>query len=193
MRGSPFAAAVPGGEIAGWRSGSGPPVLVLHGGPGINCDYMGDAVAELVDAYDVAMHQQRGVAPSTLEGPFEIGREIADVVAVLDALGWDRAWLVGHSWGGHLLLHVMAAVPERILGGLALDPLGGVGDGGRVAFEAEMLARLPEEVARRAEEFDRRDMAGEATPEESVEALRLFWPAYFASPDRVPPFPTGQR
>ena len=32
-------------------------------------------------------------------------------------------------------------------------------------------------------------MAGEGTSEESIESMRLVWPAYFASPDNVPPFP----
>ena len=54
--------------------------------------------------------------------------------------------MVGHSWGGHLLLHVAVAHPERLHGGLAVDPLGGVGDGAGEAFEAEMYARTPEAV-----------------------------------------------
>ncbi len=40
---------------------------------------------------------------------------VADVSAVLDALGWDRAFVVGHSWGGHLLFHLAPArVPGRL-------------------------------------------------------------------------------
>ena len=137
----------------------------------------------------IAAYQQRGLAPSTTEGPFEVTREVADAVAVLDALDWDRAWVVGHSWGGHLLLHLMVAAPQRLQGGLAIDPLGGVGDGGVAIFEAQILARTPEEDRRRAEELDARAMAGEGTGEESMESMRLVWPAYFASPDNVPPFP----
>ena len=84
--------------------------------------------------YEVATYQQRGLAPSTTQGPFSVTQEQADVSAVLD-LGWDRAWVVGHSWGGHLLLHLAAAHPEQLKGGLAVDTLGGVGDGGAGAME----------------------------------------------------------
>jgi pimeloyl-ACP methyl ester carboxylesterase len=189
MHGSPFRVPVPGGELAGWQAGHGPRVLMLHGGPGMGGEYMDEVAAELGDGYHVALHQQRGVPPSTMEGPFEVAREVADAVAVLDALGWERAWMLGHSWGGHLLLHLMAAAPERILGGLAVDPLGGVGDGGGAAFEAAMLARTPEDVRQRAQELDERAMAGDASPEEAMEGMRLVWPAYFASADRAPPFP----
>jgi pimeloyl-ACP methyl ester carboxylesterase len=184
-----FTAPVPGGVLGGWRRGTGPRVLLLHGGPGLDFGYMDELAEELGDGFELAAYQQRGLAPSTTEGPFEVAREVADAVAVLDALGWDSAWVVGHSWGGHLLLHLMVAAPERLLGGLAIDPLGGVGDGGAAVFEAQMFARTPEEDRRRAEELDARAMAGEGTPEESIESTRLVWPAYFASRDHVPPFP----
>ena len=49
---------------------------------------------------------------------------MADAVAVLDHFGIERAWAVGHSWGGHLALHLLVAHPERLLGVVCIDPLG---------------------------------------------------------------------
>jgi proline iminopeptidase len=166
-------ADVPGGSLVGWVRGDGPPVLLLHGGPGLSYDYLDGLDAELGDGYRAATFQQRGLEPSTTDGPFDIARAVADVVAVLDALGWDRAWILGHSWGGHLLLHVAVAAPERMLGGLAVDPLGGVGDGGAADFEARLTARTPLDAAARAIELDERAMRGEGTPEAMEESLRL--------------------
>jgi pimeloyl-ACP methyl ester carboxylesterase len=166
----------------------GPPVLLLHGGPGLSYEYLDGLAGEIGPGYRVAAYQQRGLAPSTVEGPFDVARAVADAVAVLDALGWERAWVLGHSWGGHLLLHLASAVPERLHGGLAVDLLGGVGDGGTAAFEAELTRRVPAEAAARANELDERAMRGEGTPEEMEESLRLLWPAYFASPDDTLPF-----
>ena len=183
-----FRAPVPGGHIGGWVEGEGTPVLLLHGGPGLSFEYMEPVAAELGPGRRVASYQQRGLPPSTDAGPFSVEREILDAVAVLDALGWPRAWIVGHSWGGHLLLHLARAVPERLHGGLAVDPLGGVADGGSAAFEAEMSARLLPVARARSEELDERAMAGAGTEEEAVESMRLAWPAYFASPDDTLPF-----
>src|SRR4029434_11221261 len=111
-------------RLAGLRAGSGPPVLLLHGGPGLGFDYLRDLADELAQVSSVGWYQQRGLASSAAEGPFTVGLDVADAGRVLDVLGWDRAYVVGHSWGGHLALHVAAALPERLLGVLAVDPLG---------------------------------------------------------------------
>ncbi|MGC4110100.1 MAG: alpha/beta fold hydrolase [Nocardioides sp.] len=177
------------GALSGWTAGEGPRVLAVHGGPGMGYGYLDDAVAELAPAYAVATFQQRGLPPSTETGEFTVDEAVADLVAVLDGLGWDSAYLMGHSWGGHLVFHAAVAIPERLDGVLSVDPLGAVGDGGMEAFGAEMVARLPEEVQARAKALDDKDMAGEATPEESHEAFSLFWPSYFADPSSAPPMP----
>jgi pimeloyl-ACP methyl ester carboxylesterase len=181
-------AAVEGGSLGGWVGGAGPPVLLLHGGPGLSYEYLDGLASEIGDGYEVAAFQQRGLAPSLAGGPFDIATAVADVGAVLDALGWSRAWVVGHSWGGHLLLHVALALPDRLHGALAVDLLGGVGDGGTAGFEAGLAERTPEDDRRRALELDERAMRGEGTPEEMEESLRLLWPAYFASPEDTMPF-----
>ena len=46
--------------IAGLRAGDGPPVLLLHGGPGLGFDYLRDLAEELAEENDVAWYQQRG-------------------------------------------------------------------------------------------------------------------------------------
>jgi proline iminopeptidase len=181
-------ADVEGGSLGGWVGGEGPPVLLLHGGPGLSYEYLDGLAADIGDGYRVAAFQQRGLEPSLVEGPFDLETAVADVGAVLDALGWERAWVLGHSWGGHLLLHLAVGIPDRLLGALAVDPLGGTGDGGTAAFEAEMFARTPEADRARSVELDERALAGEGTPDELDESLRLVWPAYFASPDDIMPF-----
>ena len=85
------------------------------------------------------------------------------IVAVLDGSGWDRAYLMGHSWGGYLVFHAAVSIPERLSEMLSVDPLGAVGDGQVEAFGAEMLARVPECLRERARTLDEKDTAGEAT------------------------------
>jgi len=184
-----FHATVDGGELTGWVRGEGRRILLLHGGPGLSFNYLDGLADELSDGHAVASYQQRGLAPSSAHGPYDVPTQVADVARVLDALGWDRAVVVGHSWGGHLALHVAVGLADRLDAVLVVDPLGAVGDGGEKEFEAEMLARTPEDVRTQADELDQRAMRGEGTEEAMLEGLRLVWPAYFPSWDAAPPMP----
>ena len=178
--------------IAGRRAGSGAPILLLHGGPGLGFDYLRDLADELAAEYDVAWYQQRGLPPSAVGGPYTVAADVDDARRVLDALGWDTAYVVGHSWGGHLALHVAEALPDRLLGVLVVDPLGSVGDGRWPEFDAEMLRRTPEALRERARELDELTTAGAADEELALEGMRLVWPAYFADPASAPPMPDLQ-
>ena len=175
--------------IAGRRAGSGPPVLLLHGGPGLGFDYLRDLAEELAQENDVAWYQQRGQEPSAAAPPNTVTADVGDARRVLDTLGWERAYVVGHSWGGHLALHVAEAMPERLLGVLAVDPLGSIGDGRWPEFDEELFRRTPEAVRARAREIDELAMAGAADDELALEGMRLVWPAYFADPEQAPPMP----
>jgi pimeloyl-ACP methyl ester carboxylesterase len=183
-----FAADVPGGVITASRSGSGAPVLILHGGPGLS-DYTAPLAAELDDAFDVIRLQQRGLAPSTTSGPFDVDRHVADAIAVLDAAGADRAYVIGHSWGGHLAMHLAARHQDRLLGLVAVDPLGAVPDGGEGDLGRILAERIPPGQAARAAELDERAMAGEGTVHDALEGLAIVWPGYFSSPRKAPPMP----
>ncbi len=184
-------ASVSGGALSGWVHGEGAPVLLLHGGPGLSYEYLDGLAAELGDGYRIAAYQQRGVAPSTTDGPFDLATYADDAASVLDQLGWDRAWVVGHSWGGHLAVQLADRISQRLLGAVVVDPLGAWGDGGAAAFEAQMNARTPEESRERAKELDDAAMAGNGTREEALEALELVWPAYFADPSHLLAFAIG--
>ena len=181
-------ARVPEGSIAGWLDGDGLPVLILHGGPGLS-DYTAPLADELHDAFRVIRYQQRGLAPSTSSGPFDIGRHVADAIAVLDAAGADRAYVIGHSWGGHLALHLALQHPGRVLGLVIADPLGAIPDGGLSDMEQNLTDRIRPELAARARELDERAMAGEGTAEDALESLAIVWPGYFSTTDAATPMP----
>jgi pimeloyl-ACP methyl ester carboxylesterase len=178
---APFDVAVEGGALHGWRTGSGPAVLALHGGPALSYGYLDEMVDELATSFEVATYQQRGLAPSVAVGPYSVDQEVADACSVLSALGWERAWVVGHSWGGHLLLHLAWRRPERLLGGVAVDPLGGVGDGG--------FGAMTEAFERWRASDERTAVCTARGDDPEATGLVANWPAYFASPIAAPPMP----
>ena len=184
-----FEVSVSAGSIVGQRLGEGSPALLLHGGPGLSGDYTESLAVELADVLQTFRYQQRGQAPTTVGEPFDVEAHVDDAIAVLDGLSLDRAWVVGHSWGGHLAMHIAAAHPERLLGLIALDPLGAVPDGGEKALEENLTNRLAPDVAERVSALDAELLAGRGGEPELQEMMRLVWPFYFADPEAAPPMP----
>jgi pimeloyl-ACP methyl ester carboxylesterase len=166
---------------------------MLHGGPGMNASYLDDLAVELAPSYQVAWFQQRGLPPSMTDGPFDIATALDDVAAVLDHLSWDTAYVLGHSWGGHLALHVARSLGHRATAVLIVDPLGAVGDGGEKAMEDAFHQRVPADIAAEAQALDEKAMAGEGTEADAMAGFRMVWPAYFADWDAAPPCPDDIR
>jgi proline iminopeptidase len=176
VREEPFEVRVGDGALVGCMATDGAPALLLHGGPAIP-DYLGPCALELEGLFATLRYTQRGVRPSTVGGPYSIESHMDDALAVLDARGVERAWAIGHSWGAHLALHLLVAHPERLLGVVAVDPLG--------AFDVfaeqdrRMRQRLSAEQIARVVEIEARRTAGEVTDEELVERWGLLWPQFF--------------
>lgn len=201
-----FRVGVPGGVLVGHRggprsgravglcstalaAGGARPALVLHGGPAIP-DYTESLAAELADLFSTIRYTQRGVAPSEAPGPYTIDAHAADAVAVLDRLGLERAWTVGHSWGAHLALHLAVTCPERLDGVIAIGALGAFLDG--LDEMGETMARaLTDEQQARVAEVEELRRQGRATSSDLRERWALVWPLYFA--DRAEALPPPER
>lgn len=178
----------PDGDIAAWTGGAGAETAVLlHGGPGLS-EYL-DTLSPIVGRrFRTIRYQQRGLAPTTIGGPYTVETNAADAAAVIAEGAGGRAWIVGHSWGGHLALHLLAACPERIAGAVIIDPLGAHLDV-MEQFGENLQAGFDAATWRRMDEVEARENAGEATEEESLETLAAVWPNYFADPATAPPMP----
>jgi pimeloyl-ACP methyl ester carboxylesterase len=174
-----FEVAIEGGVLRGHLGGGdGPPALLLHGGAAVP-DYLEPLAAELAALLTTYRYTQRGTPPSTGGPPYTVEAHMADAVAVLDAFEIPQAWAVGHSWGGHLAFHLAVAHPERLLGVVAVAPLGAYGD----VFaeqDANLRRRLTPEAVARLDGIEARRRAGEVTEAELVERFSIVWPQYFA-------------
>ena len=175
------------GTTVGSISGAGDGLaLLIHGGPGLS-DYMdmvADEVAEALPGHRIARYQQRGLEPSTTEGPFTVAQLVDDLVAVLDHLGGGPAVLVGHSWGGHLAMHVAVAHPSRVRGLVLIDSLGAVDDGGQSTMQPVIASRMGDEAVIELLSLLERD---DLSPlEVGSEQMRLCWRGYFADPASAP-------
>jgi pimeloyl-ACP methyl ester carboxylesterase len=83
--------------------GEGPDVLLVHGFPDDHTVWR-NQIPALVDAgYRVIALDTRGCGESEIKprkGDYAIDKLVADLIALLDALGIAKVRLVGHDWGG---------------------------------------------------------------------------------------------
>jgi proline iminopeptidase len=100
-------------DIAYRTVGSGPQVLIVHGGPGIGHAYLRPLDA-WADEFEVVYYDQRGSGGSPVGDVNEVsfGGGIADLDALRRALGIERVSLVGHSFGAILALLYASQHPE---------------------------------------------------------------------------------
>jgi len=115
---------VQGHQVHYLKAGSGPPVLLLHGGASDSRDWLG-TIDVLSDS-------------GTLYAPDMIGYGLSDrskdsyclsdfvrfAMGFVDALGLDRPVLVGHSLGGRVCIDIALRHPERVRKLVLVDTAG---------------------------------------------------------------------
>jgi proline iminopeptidase len=106
------------GKIFYKAFGSGTPVLVLHGGPGLDHAYLLPQLQELAKDHRVIFYDQRGSGKS-LDTPLDaehinITQFTDDVEAVRKELKIDHFALIGHSWGGLLAMSYAVKYPDHL-------------------------------------------------------------------------------
>jgi pimeloyl-ACP methyl ester carboxylesterase len=99
-----------------------PPLLLLHGWPQ-HWYLWREVIPRLSDRFRLICPDNRGFGWSSPppDGDMRKRRLAEDAVAVLDALGVERAGLIGHDWGGWAGWFVCLDAPERIRAYLALN------------------------------------------------------------------------
>lgn len=114
------------GKVFYQSFGSGEPILVLHGGPGLDQTYFLPQMLELAKEHRVIFYDQRG-SGNSLQTPLDVShinieQFTEDVEAVRKELGLEHFVLMGHSWGGLLAMNYAAKYPDHLTKLILLTP-----------------------------------------------------------------------
>jgi pimeloyl-ACP methyl ester carboxylesterase len=164
---------------------------MLGGGPGVGAKYMDTVTSVIGDKLDAIRYDQRGPG-ETDAASMSPARDVADAMAILDHEHIQKAWLVGHSWGGYLALQIARAHPERVAGIIDVDGLGAVGGGGWSQMDVNLEAReTPQQRVNAARFQDELDHATTDPDRDRIMAAMVkdTWNTYFADPRHAPPAP----
>jgi pimeloyl-ACP methyl ester carboxylesterase len=189
-----FSVSSNGATLSGEQAGDGPAIVLLHGLSATRrYVVMGSRVLERsglrVIAYDARGHGRS--SPSPVRGAYGYEDLVADLEAVLNALGVRRAVLAGASMGAHTAARFALRDPERVAAlGLitpSYDPSAGEAPGGLAGWDALAsglrkggvegflaaydLAALPERWRGTVETVIRQRLSAHEHPEAVADAL----------------------
>ena len=86
--------------------GDGYPLIVLHGGPGLDHHMFGDYLDALTDEFRLILVDQRaqGLSDICPDETWTLEQMAKDVVSLANAMGLDKYAVLGHSYGAFVAL-----------------------------------------------------------------------------------------
>lgn len=175
--------ALGGTELYCRDIGRGTPIVVLHGGPDFDHQYLLPDLDRLADSYRLIYYAQRGRGASLGKVQPEdvtLESEIEDLDALRTHLGLQFVALLGHSWGGVLAMEYAIRHPERT-SHLILVNTGPASHDDYMVFREERRRTAPRDMERL--------VAMSSTPEYragDLEADAAYYRIHFGSTLRSP-------
>lgn len=167
--------------------GAGAPIVVVHGGPGLDHTYLRPGLDALADRFEVVYYDQRGTGRSTAdltESSISLEAFTRDIEALRESLGHERITVLAHSFGSLIGIDYARTHPDRVEALVLMNP---VEPGSR--FRDATNERLQEratpadqaelERLRSSEAFAARD------PGTLSEVYRIAFRSILRDPDRI--------
>ncbi|HVH66291.1 MAG TPA: alpha/beta fold hydrolase, partial [Gemmatimonadales bacterium] len=169
------------------RIGDGPPVVVLHGGPGAHHDYLLPQYDLLARRRALLYYDQRGGGRSPVPREVPVGwrEHVTDLEALRAHWTLERVTLLGYSWGGLLAVLYALEHPQRVER-LALVSPAPVTAASRDEFERRLAARMTQPwIARSRAELAASGLARTDPERYRRLAFALSVAGYFHDPRRA--------
>lgn len=126
-----FDASLPFTEINGYKyhtetfgNPESTPVIIVHGGPGQGYEYM-KSLRGLSKDYQVIFYDQRGagLSPRVDKKYLTIEQSLDDLDSVVRHFSnGGKVKLIGHSWGGTLVIGYLSKHPEMVSQAVVVEP-----------------------------------------------------------------------
>lgn len=167
--------------------GRGAPIVVLHGGPDFDHEYLLPDMDRLAESFRLVYYDQRGRGRSFSGGPadeVDLAGEIDDLDAIRASLGFEKVAVLGHSWGALLAMEYATRRLHRV-SHLILMNTAPVSHAGVVAFREDLRRRRAPEQSERmsALRSDLRYQAGDVATD--LEYYRIHFDSAVQRPDQL--------
>ena len=106
-----------------WGDPAAPPLVAIHGVAGNHAMYDKVVRERWGKHFRVISFDLRGHGESSWDPPWTNAAFVGDIIDTIDALGLQQPDWVGISFGGRLLLQVIAGHPDRVRRAAVLEPV----------------------------------------------------------------------
>lgn len=140
------------------ESGKGSPVIVIHGGPGMDHDSLAADLAPLRQHHRLIEYDQRGGGRSSLPADvalLTIEHHVDDLEALRKHFGFRKVTLLAHSFGPAIVARYAIRYPERIERMIFLSPIPPMKGKFFEEYGASLMKRLTEEQRKRGDELQK--------------------------------------
>jgi proline iminopeptidase len=106
--------------------GTGDPIIVVHGGPGLDHSYLQPGLNVLAQRNTLVYFDQRGTGRSTADlvpSAINLDAFVEDIDALRQALGYERVDVLGHSFGALIAMAYALKHPESLRTLILMNPV----------------------------------------------------------------------
>lgn len=175
-----------GGQIFYRVIGSGDPIFIIHGGPGLDHSYFLPTMDVLAAEGQVVYYDQRGTGRSLSKvdcDSINMDNFVKDLENLRKHLNCDEITLLGHSWGTLLALEYAFKFPDRVKALILMNSFPATHEGLERYYE-NLGARL-RPISDQLVQIELSEKFKQREPETINKYLQLIFPVYFYDENKM--------
>jgi proline iminopeptidase len=171
------------------KYGNGEPLLIINGGPGLDCEGFVPLAELLSDKFMTILFDQRGTGKSILNkvDSTTVTMDLIsqDIETIRNYLKIDKWILLGHSFGGFVAEHYAVHCPE-VIKAMILSSTGGIDLGVLNYFNENLQMRLSQTERDSLKYWTDKINQGDTSYNAKYNKGKYLAPAYLYNKDYVP-------
>ncbi|MEP7320756.1 MAG: alpha/beta fold hydrolase [Saprospiraceae bacterium] len=108
-----------------YHTGTGEPVVFIHGGPGLNHSYFLPYTNRLASSYHLIYYDQKSCGQSEIPSDtnaMRLDAFVNDIETIRQKFGLKKIHLLGHSWGSMLAIKYALKYPQNLSSLILINP-----------------------------------------------------------------------
>jgi proline iminopeptidase len=166
--------------------GNGPPIIVVHGGPDFDHNYLLPEMDRFADSYRLIYYDQRGRGASANGVQPEdvtMESEVEDLDGIRKHFQLESVAILGHSFGAVLALEYAIRHPDRVSSLILMNPAP-ASHADFLLLRSERLRKWPDDVAK-LKELSATEAYREGDPDAVAAYYRVHFKAALSRPEYV--------